>query len=181
METRHARAIAERLHAGHHEEDGTPVIRHVERVAYAVPEEARAVAWLHELLEWTDVTERELLLAGLTDDELRALRLLNRATDSRSVGSYLGHLDLIARAAGSSGRLARIVKTADLQDRCLHPRVRPDGWSPPNARALLLRLGDQAKAAASAEAEGSMSGRRTMRNELMNPRSPARMGTSSAT
>jgi hypothetical protein len=128
METRRARAIAERLHLGDREEDGTPVIRHVQRVASTVTE------------EWTDVTERELLVAGLTSDELRALRLLNRTTDSRSDRSYLGHLELIARAAGSSGRLARIVKAADLNDRCLHPRVRHDGWSPPYARALQLLL-----------------------------------------
>ena len=84
------------------------------------------------------MTERELLLAGLTSDELRALRLLNRTTDSRSERRYLAHLELIACAAGGSGRLARIVKTADLRDRCLHPHVRPDGWSPPYARALQL-------------------------------------------
>ena len=43
-----------------------------------------------------------------------------------------------------------------------------------------LGLG-QASAAASTEAEGSTSGRRIMRNELNNPRRPARIGTSSAT
>ena len=140
METAHARAIAERLHRGDREDDGTPVIRHVQRVANTVTEEARAVAWLHEALESTDVTERELLIAGLTSDELRALRLLNRATDSRSDRRYLAHLELIARAAGDSGHLARIVKTADLRDRCLHPHVRRDGWSPPYAQALQLLL-----------------------------------------
>ena len=137
METERARAIAERLHAGDREEDGTPVIRHMQR---EVPEEARAVAWLHEVLEWTDVTERDLLVAGLTSDELRALRLLNRTTDSRSDSRYLAHLELIARANGRSGHLARVVKTADLKDRCLHPHVRRDGWSPPYARALKLLL-----------------------------------------
>jgi hypothetical protein len=138
MDTGRARAIAERLHLGDREEDGTPVIRHVQRVASTVTEEARAVAWLHEVLEWTAVTERELLVAGLTSEELRALRLLNRTTDSRSDRSYLAHLELIAHAAGGSGRLARIVKTADLRDRCVHPHVRCDGWSPPYARALEL-------------------------------------------
>jgi hypothetical protein len=138
METGRARAIANRLHLGDREEDGTPVIRHVQRVASTVPEEARAVAWLHELLEWTAVTERELLTAGVTSDELRALRLLNRTTDSHSDRLYLAHLELIARAAGGSGRLARIVKTADLRDRSRHPHVRRDGWSPPYARALQL-------------------------------------------
>jgi hypothetical protein len=136
METWSARAIAERLHLGDREEDGTPLIRHVRRVAMAVPAGARPVAWLHEVLEWTAVTERELLLEGLTSDELRALRLLSRMIDSRSERRYLAHVELIARAAGRSGDLARIVKTADLGDRCFHPHVRRDGWSPPYARAL---------------------------------------------
>ena len=96
------------------------------------------MAWLHEVLEWTAVPEQELLIAGLTNDELRALRLLSRTTDSRSDRRYLAHLDLIAHATGDSGRLARIVKTADLQDRSLHPRIRSDGWSPPYAQALEL-------------------------------------------
>ena len=138
METGRARAIAERLHLGDREDDGTPVILHVQRVASAVPEEARTVAWLHEILEWTAVTEQELLIAGLTSDELRALRLLNRTTDSHSDHHYLAHLGLIAQASGDSGRLARIVKTADLKDRRLHPYVRRDGRSPPYARALEL-------------------------------------------
>src|SRR5215211_6520496 len=138
MEAAHARAIAERLHLGDREEDGTPVIRHVQRVATTVPEEARPVAWLHEVLEWTAVTEQELLIAGLTSDQLRALRLLVRTTDSHSDRRYLAHLELIACATGDSGRLARIVKTADLKDRSVRPHVRRDGWSPPYAQALKL-------------------------------------------
>jgi hypothetical protein len=50
----------------------------------------------------------------------------------------MAHVELIARAQGESGRLARMVKVADLEDRRLHPHVRLDGWSPPYARALLL-------------------------------------------
>ena len=94
------------------------------------------MAWLHEVLEWTALTERELLSAGLTSDELRALRLLNRETESRSDLGYLAHLEQIACATGRSGRLARVVKIADLKDRCLYPYVRRDGWSPPYELAL---------------------------------------------
>ena len=82
----------------------------------SVPGDARAVAWLHEALEWTAVTEQELLIAGVTLDELRALRLLSRTADSHSDRRYLAHLfELIACATGHSGRLTRIVKTADLK------------------------------------------------------------------
>jgi hypothetical protein len=125
-----ARVIAQRLYVS------DPILLHVRRVASRTPAEARAVAWLHEALESTEVTEQELLMYGLGTDELRALRLLRRATDSRSDDVYLAHIELIARAAGRSGRLARMVKIADLEDRLLHPRVRNEGWSPPHELGL---------------------------------------------
>ena len=141
MDPARAEAIAERLHAGDREEDGTPLLEHVRRVAAAVPEEALATAWLHEAMEWTSVTERELLLAGLTSDELRALRLLTRTTESRFDAHYLAHLELIAQAAGPSGEIARVVKRADLEDRLRRPYARHDGWSPPYADGVKLLSG----------------------------------------
>ena len=142
MDSDRARAIAERWHRVDREEDGTPLLLHVRRVALRTPVDARALAWLHELLEWTCIDERELLAEGLSSEELRALRLLKRRTDSRSTIGYLGHLRLIAVAAGDSGLLARTIKLADLEDRRRHPHVRLDGWSPPYARALeILRSG----------------------------------------
>jgi hypothetical protein len=136
MDPAHARALAEMVHAEDRDEHGTRTLPHVRRVAQIVPAEARAVAWLHEALDSTAVTEEELLMEGLTTDELRALRLLHLTSHARSDRVYLAHLELIGRAAGRSGRLARMVKIADLADRCLHPRVRPDGWSPPYAERL---------------------------------------------
>ena len=133
-----ARGIAERWHGADREEDGTPLLLHIARVARSTPADARALAWLHELLEWTPINERDLLAQGLTADELRALRLLKRSTSARSTIAYLGHLRLIAAAAGESGRLARTVKLADLEDRRRHPHVRHDGWSPPYGHALQI-------------------------------------------
>lgn len=144
MEPVRARAFAELLHAGEREPDGTPLLAHVRRVAHLVPAEALTVAWLHEALETTPVTEQELLMEGLTRDELRALRLLCRTGDAHSDGVYLAHVDLIARAAGHSGHLARVVKIADLEDRCLHPRSPRNGWSPPYADGLELLLDREA-------------------------------------
>lgn len=141
MEPDRARDIAERLLAAAREPDGTPLLLHVARVVGATPPDAHAVAWLHEVLETGAASEQELLAAGLASDELRALRLLSRSDGSRSERVYLDHLELIARAAGRSGDLARLVKIADLEDRQRHPRVRADGWSPPYAkgrRRLLL-------------------------------------------
>jgi hypothetical protein len=136
MDLDRARTFAERLHTGARDESGSPVLPHVRRVVRAIPEAARAVAWLHEVLQSTTVTEQELLAEGLTTDELRALRLLALAQETRAERVYLAHIDLIAQAAGRSGELARTVMIADLEDRCRHPCVRPDGSSPPYARAL---------------------------------------------
>jgi hypothetical protein len=136
MDADRAQALAERLHTGDREEDGSPVLDHIGRVARATPAEARAVAWLHEALESAAVSEHELLDHGVTSDELRALRLLARAQDSGSDSVYLAHIELIALAAGRSGTLARMVKIADLEDRSDHPRVRPNGWSPPYESGL---------------------------------------------
>ena len=138
MQIEHAQLLAERVHADDYEEDGAALLKHIRRVAGRVDADVQVVAWLHEVLEWTAVAEHELLREGLDSEELRALRLLYRAPDAHSDAVYLAHLGLIAYAAGRSGRLARLVKIADLQDRCLHPRVRPDGWSPPYARGLAL-------------------------------------------
>jgi hypothetical protein len=140
MKPDRARSIAERVHADDLDENGAPMLGHIRRVAGRTPPDARTVAWLHEVLEHTALSEHELLADGLSDDELRALRLLRRTGDTRSDGVYMAHLDRIARAAGHSGELARAVKLADLEDRMAHPRVRPDGWSPPYAQGLQLLL-----------------------------------------
>lgn len=152
METARAQDLAERLHASDREDDGTPLLHHIRRVAGLATPEARPVAWLHEALGWTAVTEQELLLEGLDDDELRALRLLHMTTVPRTARAYLAHLELVARSAGESGRLARLVKIGDLRDRLAHPLAGNDGWSPPRARGLALLL---AKADAGAHATAS--------------------------
>ena len=126
-----AQALAETLHREQRDAGGAPLIDHVRRVAAAVPPDARLVAWLHELLEHTPIAEEALLTAGLTTEELRALRLLTRHQDSRSNATYLAHIELLARARGPGAGVAQSVKRADLLDRARHPAIRPDGWSPP--------------------------------------------------
>ena len=133
-----ARRIAERALRGSLEANGTPVILHVRRVAKTSPIFARSVAWLHDVLEDSSVSEEELLAGGLTDEELRALRLLTRERDSRSAEHYLSHISHIARSSGSAGEIARAVKRQDLADRLRHPNRRPDGWHPPYQAALAL-------------------------------------------
>ena len=140
MREERASRIAKRAHRDSVEPTGELEIAHVCRVAKAAPPSARPVAWLHDVLEHSSIREEELLANGLTDEELRALRLLTRSTESRSEASYLAHIDLIARASGPGGDLARTVKRADLEDRVQHPRRRADGWHPPYQLALEVLL-----------------------------------------
>ena len=97
---------------------------------------ARVVAWLHEALEHTSISEQSLLAQGLSTGELRAIRLVTHDNIARSNTSYLAHIELLARARGDGARLARRVKRADLADRMRNPAIRLDGWSPPYTRAL---------------------------------------------
>src|SRR3954451_25255196 len=100
MDAKQARALAERLHVGEYEEDGTPLLAHIRRVATMVPVEASTVAWLHHVLERSDMSEQDLLLSGLTSDELRALRLVTLTTCSLSDSAYLAHLGRIPHSGG---------------------------------------------------------------------------------
>lgn len=113
---------------------------HVRRVAAATPEFARPVAWLHEVLEWTRVEEEELLAEGMSDGELRALRLLTRTVGRSSESAYLAHVTMIARADGPAGVVARTVKVSDLEDRLRHPGPGTGGSRSRYERALRLIL-----------------------------------------
>ena len=54
------------------------MIEHVERVAEAVPPDARAAAYLHDVVEHTGTTYEELIEQGLTPAEFASLELLTR-------------------------------------------------------------------------------------------------------
>jgi len=139
-----AQLVATRAHRGQLQPTGEPVIAHVRRVAAATPEFARSVAWLHEIFEWTSVSEEKLLAEGASDDELRALRLLTRTLGGSSESGYLAHITMIARASGPAGVLARTVKVSDLEDRLRHLGSGTGGSRPPYERALELILGADA-------------------------------------
>ena len=138
VDAERAQALAERLHHVQRDAARAPLLDHVRRVAAAVPENARVVAWLHEVLEYTSISEHELLAEGLSLDELRALRLLTHSKESRSETSYLAQVALIKRASGAGANIARSVKLADLSDRTHNPSTRADGWSPPYERGLQI-------------------------------------------
>lgn len=124
-----ARRIAWKNHLEQRNRFGDPVIEHVARVAAAVPREARAVPWLHDLLELTPIEPIKLRAHGLTATEGRALRLLTRCPDD----AYRGYVLRIARARDRAGAIARVVKLADLDDQLAHGRPPPS--APPYAWA----------------------------------------------
>src|SRR3954447_20443325 len=123
-----ARGIATATHLGQRTRSGELVLEHLARVAAAVTEEACATAWLHDLLERADVSADELRAQGLSALELEALALLTRSPEE----SYELYALRIAHARGDAGRIARIVKLADL---AAHPRSRGLSGAPPYAWA----------------------------------------------
>lgn len=109
-------AIAERIartaHAGQVDKSGQPYILHPERVARIVsgivPDpEAVAAAWLHDVLEDTNVTSADLREEGVPASVIEVVELMTHHADV-SVEDYILGL--------RSHRIARAVKIADLID-----------------------------------------------------------------
>ena len=142
-----ARNIAMVCHYGQRDRFGDLVVEHLARVAGAVPVEAQATAWLHDAMESSDADPAELTARGLTAVELAALELLTRTPSEL----YELHALRIAHAPGEEGRLARVVKLADLDDHLAHRRA-PAGAPPyawarrhiSSAQYLRHELGDAA-------------------------------------
>jgi len=124
-----AHTIASRHHVGQRDRFGDWVIDHVERVAAAVPPDARTTALLHDLFELCPTVGRQLRDQGLSRTELQALELLRHAAGE----PYEVYIRRIADAPRPAGRLARIVKLADLEDHLAHPSIPSD--APPYAWA----------------------------------------------
>jgi hypothetical protein len=129
MKPTDARSIACARHSGRCNRAGEPMVEHVERVAASVPGEARTVAYPHDILEHTDASVAELEADGATPVELQAIQLLTRHPDE----TFEEHTLRIAFAKGPAGRLARIVKLADIDDHLSRDGNidvhRPYGWA----------------------------------------------------
>jgi hypothetical protein len=111
-----ARSIAQYSHVDQRDRFDEPLIEHVERVASAVPPDARSVAFLHDVLEHTGTPVEELRVNGLTPVEHDALELLTREPSE----SFELYTLRIAHAEGEAGEIARSVKLADLEDHLGH-------------------------------------------------------------
>ena len=123
-----AKSVAHDSHVRQRDRRGVLIVEHLARVVAAVPAEAQPLAWLHDVLEHSPTTTSELCGQGLTPVELAALDLLTRRADE----SYELYILRVAYARGAEGRLARVVKLADLEDHMARPWVAGD---PPYAWA----------------------------------------------
>jgi (p)ppGpp synthase/HD superfamily hydrolase len=101
-----ARAIATKAHEGQLDKADQPYITHPEFVASQVTgDEAKAVAWLHDVVEDTSVSFADLRTAGLSETVIAGVDAITK----RSNEDYETYL---ARVAANP--LAKAVKLADL-------------------------------------------------------------------
>lgn len=105
-----ASAIARTAHAGQFRRDGiTPYITHPEAVAKSLDGEhpdVIAAAWLHDVLEDTEVTISGLKHAGIAAHVIESVGLLTR-WDGQSYEDYLHWI--------AQDEIARKVKIADIR------------------------------------------------------------------
>lgn len=110
-----AEAIARQFHTGQTDKNGIDYIEHPQRVAAKVASpEAKAVAWLHDVIEDTEMTAAGLIEAGIPVAVVEAVELLTR-TPEISNDVYYEYI------RGNS--LALEVKLADIADNTDPARV----------------------------------------------------------
>ncbi|MDQ8184008.1 hypothetical protein [Pelagicoccus sp. SDUM812002] len=103
-----AERIATEAHAGQYRRDGsTPYIEHPRAVASRVGSDpnAQVVAWLHDVLEDSDLTADHLLENGIPRHCADAVELLTKSEDT----DYETYLERVAQSP-----LATKVKIADM-------------------------------------------------------------------
>jgi len=103
-----AEKIAKVAHSGETRRDGiTPYHFHLEAVASKFKrEDLRAVAWLHDILENTDMKISELVKEGIPPKIIKAIVILTKLKSDK-------YMDYIARVR--KNRLARFVKIEDIR------------------------------------------------------------------
>jgi (p)ppGpp synthase/HD superfamily hydrolase len=101
-----AKQIATKDHQGQLDKADQPYITHPEFVASQVTgDEAKAVAWLHDVVEDTSVTFDDLRAAGLSEAVIAGVAAITKREDE----DYETYLERVA-----ANPLAKAVKLADL-------------------------------------------------------------------
>lgn len=102
-----AQSVARRAHLGQFDKSGTPYLEHCQRVAAKLKEpSAVTVAWLHDVLEDSDVSEAELrdqFESAVVDAVVAITRVPGEAAEA--------YYDRVR-----ANELARQVKLADIHD-----------------------------------------------------------------
>ena len=128
-----AKEIAGVAHAGQSDREGRPFIRHPEKVAeMVVGEEAKTVAWLHDVLAETDYTAAELRMF-FPAQVVRAVQALTRRREE-SYEDYLRRVS--AEPLAVKVKLAELTQWADLSA-LPHPTREQREWA---ERCLRYRL-----------------------------------------
>jgi (p)ppGpp synthase/HD superfamily hydrolase len=99
--------------AGQFDKSDVPMSEHMRRVAYYVADQDEATqhaAWLHDIVEDTDVTVTELISLDYPTEVIDAVVLL---THDKKQMTYADYIDRICQ---SKNRRAIIVKLADQKD-----------------------------------------------------------------
>ncbi|WP_088345195.1 HD domain-containing protein [Bacillus cereus] len=102
-----AHEIAKKAHGGQVDKAGVDYIKHPEAVASFVnTAEEKATAYLHDVLEDTEITTVDLLNAGIPYNVVEAVQVLTKE-------KYTSYFEYLSRVKENS--LARTVKLADLK------------------------------------------------------------------
>ena len=105
--TQRAQALAEEAHQGQKRTDGSPYIKHPERVAAAVEDRLKPIAWLHDVVEDTKITLQDLRTIGFPLYIIEAVDLLTHRKNEPNI-SYWGKI--------KPNPDALAVKLADIND-----------------------------------------------------------------
>ncbi len=101
-----AQLLAIEAHEGQLRKDGSPYTRHLELVASKVDgQDAKVIAWLHDVLEDTDTTVADLQSNGISQTNIEIIQMLTKKREQ----CFEDYIDLIGRF-----ELARKVKVADI-------------------------------------------------------------------
>lgn len=99
--------IAKKAHKGQIDRAGVDYIKHPETVAnFVTTDEEKIVAYLHDVIEDTNVTLKELKTYGFSEVILEAIDIITKKKGQ----TYQNYLELV-----KTNELARIVKLADLR------------------------------------------------------------------
>ena len=99
--------IAKKAHLGQVDKAGEAYIKHPEKVAsFVKTDEEKAVAYLHDVIEDTELTLEDLYEYGLSKEVIEAVDIITKKRGE----DYQSYLNLVKK-----NKLARAVKLADLR------------------------------------------------------------------